>query len=137
MTEALMGLSKTYGRNPEQWRWGEAHPAIAQHRPLGELPLLAPLFNVSQPSGGDHFTINVGQYRATGDMPYANRQAASLRLIFDLANLDNSRFIYPTGQSGNPLSSRYRDMGAAWAKLETRPLDTRMPESGTVLRLTP
>ena len=63
---------------------------------------LAPLFEVRVPTGGDPFTVNVGQYQLDNPAePYANRHAASLRAIYDLANLENSRFIYQTGQSGN------------------------------------
>ncbi|MGE4335761.1 MAG: penicillin acylase family protein [Pigmentiphaga sp.] len=130
MAEALQALADRHGGNPEAWRWGTAHPAISVHRPLGEVELLARWFNVQVPSAGDHFTINVGQYRATGETPYANRQAASLRLLFDLADLDQSRFIYQTGQSGLVVSQRYRDMRHEWAAMQYRPLDTS-PDSLT------
>ena len=33
----------------------------------------------------------------------------------DLADLDLSRFVAATGQSGNPLSRHYRDLTALWA----------------------
>ncbi len=137
LRQAMLGLASQYGNDPTRWRWGEAHPALSVHRPLGEVALLAPWFNVSVPSGGDHFTINVGQYRATGDLPYANRQAASLRLIFDLADLENSRFIYQTGQSGLVFSPRYRDMRDAWARISDRPLRVTTANWSQTLRLTP
>jgi penicillin amidase len=39
---------------------------------------------------------------------------AGLRAIFDLADLDRSRFIIAGGQSGNPLSAHYRDQVERW-----------------------
>ncbi len=36
------------------------------------------------------------------------------RAIYDLARLDDSRFIQPTGQSGNPLSPHFGDFVERW-----------------------
>jgi penicillin amidase len=35
-------------------------------------------------------------------------------VIYDLADLDNSRFMIATGQSGNPLSAHYDDLLETW-----------------------
>ena len=48
-----------------------------------------------------------------------------MRAVYDLADLENSRFIYQTGQSGLVFSSRYRDMRDSWAALEYRPLQLK------------
>ena len=45
-----------------------------------------------------------------------------MRAIYDLADLENSRFVYPTGQSGLVFSSRYGDMSQAWAEGDYREL---------------
>ena len=119
---ALDRLQAAYGAQPALWRWGRAHPAVSSHRPLGSVAALARFFNVQVPSSGDGYTVNVGQYNA-GDVAggaFANRHAASLRALFDLADLENSRFIYQTGQSGNVFSPRYRDMRDGWARGEYR-----------------
>ena len=111
------------GADVSAWRWGASHQAYSVHKPFGNVPALATLFDVRRPTGGDPFTVNVGQYHLDkADAPFANRHAASLRAIYDLADLDRSLFIYQTGQSGNVFSSRYRDMSAAWAANETRTL---------------
>lgn len=113
---ALDRLQAAYGAEPAAWRWGDAHPAVSGHRPFGNVAALARWFDVSVPSNGDSYTVNVGQYNA-GDAkaPFANRHAASLRAIYDLADLEQSTFIYQTGQSGLVFSPRYRDMATAWA----------------------
>lgn len=120
---ALERLRRAYGPEPAKWRWGEAHPARSQHRPFGNVPALSGLFDVRVPSDGDNYTVNVGQYQP-GDpvAPFANRHAASLRAIYDLADLEQSRFIYQTGQSGLAFSPRYRDMAQAWRSQGYRPL---------------
>ena len=108
------------------------------HRPFGNVPALARFFDVRRPTGGDPFTVNVGQYHLDkADAPFANRHAASLRAIYDLADLENSGFIYQTGQSGNVFSSRYRDMADEWAAVQYRPLQLAPKAWTSRLTLTP
>jgi len=124
LERALIRLQAAYGARLAQWRWGHAHAAVSSHRPLGSVAALARFFNVQAPSSGDGYTVNVGQYNA-GDVaggPFVNRHAASLRGLYDLADLEQSRFIFQTGQSGNVFSPRYADMRDAWAAGQYRPL---------------
>lgn len=135
---ALDRLQAAYGADVSNWTWGRAHPALSAHKPFGNVPLLARVFDVRVPTGGDTFTVNVGQYWATGDAtPFANRQAASLRAVYDLSDLENSRFIYQTGQSGLVFSSRYRDMRDSWAAVQYRPLQMNPPAFAHQLTLRP
>ena len=55
----------------------------------------------------------------------------------DLSDLDGSRFVIATGQSGNPLSPRYRDLAAAWRDGQTLTLEAIPPEAGDVLKILP
>ena len=123
LDKALDRITQMQGKDVAGWRWDTAHPALSVHRPFSNVGALAPLFEVRQPTGGDPFTVNVGQYHLDkADAPFANRHAASLRTIYDLSDLENSVFIYQTGQSGNVFSSRYRDMAREWATMAYRPL---------------
>ncbi|MET0605553.1 MAG: penicillin acylase family protein [Beijerinckiaceae bacterium] len=119
-------LVRLYGEDVANWTWGRVHAARSQHRPLGAVPTLARFLDVVSPTGGDSYTINAGRLNL-GDRnaPFANRHAASLRAIYDLSDLDRSRFIFQTGQSGNVLSRHYRDMADRWAKVEDLPLTMR------------
>lgn len=120
---ALDKLQAQYGREVQRWRWGQAHQAVSRHNPFSNVPILNHWFEVRVPTGGDPFTVNVGQYQLDKPSePYANRHAASLRAIYDLADLENSRFIYQTGQSGNVFSHRYSDMAHEWRDVRYRPL---------------
>ncbi len=135
---ALDRLQAAYGADPTQWRWGEAHPALSAHRPFGNVAALARFFDVSVPSHGDGYTVNVGQYNAgEAKGPFANRHAASLRAIYDLADLEKSSFIYQTGQSGLVFSPRYRDMATAWAGAGNRPLQRQPARFVHTLTLAP
>ncbi len=123
LDRALERLQATYGGDVGQWQWGKAHVALSAHKPFSAVASLARYFDVQTPTGGDAFTVNVGQYWAVdGKMPFANRHAASMRTVYDLSNLENSQFIYQTGQSGLVFSERYRDMADTWAQVQYRPL---------------
>jgi penicillin amidase len=53
------------------------------------------------------------------DRLFNHIHGAGLRAVYDLADLDGSRFMIAPGQSGNPLSRNYRDLIAPWASGET------------------
>jgi penicillin amidase len=126
LTRALDRIAAEQGDDASAWRWGRAHPALSSHRPFGNVAMLARFFDVSVPTGGDPWTVNVGQYWANdAKLPFANRHAASLRALYDLADPERSQFIYQTGQSGLVFSPRYRDMRDDWAGVRGRPLQLR------------
>lgn len=138
LDRALERLAGMQGREVAAWRWGAAHPAMSVHRPFSQVGALAPLFEVRRETGGDPFTVNVGQYHLDkADVPFANRHAASLRAIHDLSDPERSVFIYQTGQSGNALSGRYRDMADEWAAVQYRPLRMAPPSWRSSLTLKP
>ena len=122
---ALADLRKRYGKDMRSWKWGQAHPALHLHRPFGRVAWLAPYFDISVPSPGGAFTVNVGRSNFNdAARPYASRHAASLRAIYDLSMPGASLFIHSGGQSGNPLSPGYRAFTRAWAAGEYIPMQT-------------
>ena len=46
---------------------------------------------------------------ADEERPLAQNHGAGYRAVYDLAEPERSLFVIGTGQSGNPLSSRYED----------------------------
>jgi penicillin G amidase len=121
---ALADLARRFGDDQARWRWGAAHPARMAHAIFGEQPLLAWLFDIRAASGGDSTTVNVGHY-APGDarQPFASTHAAGFRGLYDLADLDRSRFVAATGQSGSPLSRHYHDLTALWSAGDSVAMD--------------
>ena len=137
-TRALERLSKDQGKDVAHWQWGKAHMAISSHRPLGQSPFLAKWLDVVEPSPGDPFTVNVGTYwlNETHE-PFASRHAPSMRAIYDLSDLQNSLFIYQTGQSGVIGSEHYKDMSHEWASGQYRPLQMTPNSQASLLTLKP
>ena len=123
LDKALADLSRRYGSDMARWRWGEAHAAQHRHRPLSRNAFLARWFDINVPTPGDAYTVNVGRSDFNDEQaPYANRHAASLRAIYDLADPQRSLFIHSGGQSGNPFSKHYRAFAEAWARGEYIPM---------------
>ena len=137
LSRALDKLQTMQGADVKAWNWGAAHVARSIHRPFGNVAPLAKYFDVTVPSGGDPWTVNVGQYWLNEKQPYQNRHAASLRHVFDLSNLEKSAFMYQTGQSGLVWSPRYRDMSEGWAAVQYRPLQMSPASFASELNLKP
>ena len=115
---AALYLAKQHGE-PRTWRWGAVHVAGGDHRPFSFVPVISRWFSVAPETPGDGFTVDVGHFFIRDETrPFANRHAASLRAIYDLADLDRSLYIQSTGQSGNFLSPWYANMAERWAKVE-------------------
>ncbi|MEO1039911.1 MAG: penicillin acylase family protein [Pseudomonadota bacterium] len=108
LDEAMAETAAQHGADMDAWRWGEVHQGLFDH-PLTGTPLIGETFTVRAPMGGDGSTVNVAHfsYRTPG---YDVFHAASMRAIYDLADLDASLFMHAPGQSGHPLSPHYRDL---------------------------
>jgi penicillin amidase len=138
LDRALDRIAAMQGKTPASWKWGEAHLALSTHKPFGQVPVLRDWFSVRTPSDGDLFTVNVGQYWAGEKyLPFANRHAASLRVVYDLSDLEQSQFIYQTGQSGLVWSDQYSNMKTEWAAGKYRPLRSKPEAWAHELVLTP
>lgn len=114
--------------------WGAVHRARFEHRVMSRIPLLGALFAKSAGMGGDGTTPNVGNHGLSG--PYDVRHSASLRAVYDLSDLDRSRFVHAPGQSGHPWSPHFDDLLGAWERGEGIRIPTRFgPEDGRKLVL--
>jgi penicillin G amidase len=114
--KALADLEVTWGKDMKTWRWGAAHPARFAHPFLGRIPVLGAMADLQVPSDGDDFTVSRGTYHSQDNATrFPQIHGAGLRVVFDLADLADSRFVIATGQSGNPLSRHYADMLPAWS----------------------
>ena len=106
--------TKLLGTDPAHWRWGDLHrakfapatAAIAGPALRAQLEM-APLQvggSASTPMAtsmrGDSFDVGAG---------------ASVRMVLDVGEWDNSVFINTPGQSGDPFNAHYRDLYPLWA----------------------
>ena len=124
LENALNYLIKRYGKNMNQWKWGDAHIATGSHKPFGQVPFLRNIFNLKISSPGDGQTINVGTMSFNDKTePYSSKVAPGMRAIYDLSNLNESIFIGFGGQSGWVQSRRYKEYIDDWSNGNYLPLN--------------
>jgi penicillin amidase len=111
--DSVEDLAKTYGNDPALWRWGDVHKAEFSHPLLGDVPVIDQLAARSVTVPGDNSTLFRGGNGVLGE--FASLHGAGYRGVYDLADLDRSRFIVTPGQSGNLFSSHAWDLLKLWA----------------------
>jgi len=134
LDDALQWLEERYGADVESWRWGAAHEARHDHQVLGDTRLFSWIVNIRQPTSGGDFTLNRAATPGTMPDPFLNTNAAGYRGVYDFADPDSSVFVIATGQSGNPLSRHYDDLGELWRRGEYIPmtLDPDLARAGNI-----
>ena len=116
LATALHGLEQRFGSHMGSWRWGQAHVARFPHPVLRHIPLLGDWLGFAVEAGGGFYTVNRGGARLGGpsETRFEDVHGPGFRAVYDLADLDNSRFMIATGQSGNPLSPLYGSLAKRW-----------------------
>lgn len=135
LADALHFLAERLGPERGAWRWGALHPVRFAH-PLARMPGLAPVFVAAEHElGGDEQTVLQGGFDARTGFEAA--VVPSWRLVADLADVDRSMAVLPTGQSGNPVSPHWNDQAPLWISGRLRPMPVTRPavEAATVHRL--
>lgn len=132
---AAKDLVKRIGADITKWRWGDLH-AIAFEHPLSAVKPLDLLLTIGPVKrAGDGYSPNNGAYSLA--KPFRLVSHASERQLVDLGDLDASRSIIPTGQSGQPFSRHWGDQTTLWANGETKPMplsrERIAPVEGTFL----
>ena len=111
---AVKRIELEVGINPAIWSWGSVHTLTHPH-PLGKIHILDKLFGFNVGSfktGGSTMTVNKGEYEVLQE--FDQSVGASFRRIVDLKNMNNTQFVIPTGQSGQPNSPHYDDQAALY-----------------------
>lgn len=97
------------------WKWGKIHTITYPTNLLGEagIPILTGLVNIGPvETSGSNFAINSTDWGFRDDFTIGSYP--SMRMVVDLSNLDNSRTVLPSGQSGHVMSKYYDDQVDNW-----------------------
>lgn len=113
--DALSLLTRLHGTDIDAWAWGKTHRAWFNHQIWSRIPVLGPLLTTRTPTGGGDYTVSRGTFSGPDDDPFRHRHGAGLRVVYDLADLANSRFAAALGPSGNLLSPLSLTWHAGWA----------------------
>lgn len=136
---ALDEARERLGEDAAQWRWGDLHRVTLSH-PLAAIPGMETMFVALEAGvGGDEQTVLQTGIDARHGFPAA--VIPSWRTVYDLADLDRSVSVLPTGNSGNPASPHWNDQAPLWLAGENHPspLSAAAVEDATVslVRLSP
>ena len=133
LVEARLDLTRQLGKNPSDWKWGRLHQLTLRHQVLGgdDVPgIVRSIFNLSpkEMPGGSAIVDANGWNAActTSQAPdgcfkngaYDVDWAPSMRMVVDLSDLDRSRWVNQTGNSGHAWNDHYDDQTDAWVKGE-------------------
>jgi len=118
---AAVGECRTkLGEDPGAWHWGALHHGFFEHALSNlELPGIPPLDVGPLPKGGSSSTPMHTGYRPSD---FRITYGASVRVIVDVGEWDESVCLNSPGQSGDPRSPHYRDLAATWARGDYVPM---------------
>ncbi len=121
MVAARLDLTEQLGKTPVTWQWGRLHQLTLKSQILGGDSVPAPvamIFNRGpwQLPGGSSI-VNANGWNASEG--YQVDWAPSMRMVVNLGDLDASRWVNQTGNSGHPYDAHYVDQTDSWAKNET------------------
>ncbi len=119
---------KIQGSKLSRWDYGQ-YQALQIVNPVeGRLPLIGSYFNIGRVAmNGAPTTVK----------QYTRRLGPSLRMIVDLADLDHSFANLATGESGQPLSSHYKDQWDAYYAGRSFPMQYGKVDAKNVLTVKP
>jgi penicillin amidase len=121
MIEARDELTESQAKDPQNWEWGRMHVLDLVVPGLGETGIgpVDWLFNRGPyPAGGGSNIVQANSWQASEDS-YSATNVPQYRMIVDFSDLDGSRWVNLTGQSGHPGHPHYDDQIALWQSGES------------------
>ena len=113
LADAVEEGRRILGRDPKRWQYGEYLRISINNPVVHEMPLVGKYFDIGPvPMSGS--TTTVKQTTRT--------LAPSMRMNADLGDWDRSLFNIPIGQSGQILSSHYKDQWADYYNARSYPM---------------
>jgi penicillin amidase len=137
LEQSMADVARTEGNNPDLWRWGHLHRAVFAHPLLGTLPVLGRLTTRRISTSGDEATVGRAGMADAASPSFTDVHGASYRGVYDLADLDRSRFMVSPGESGNLFSTHVADFMRRWRNGQTVLLGATPPHISAALQLIP
>ncbi|MDO5494228.1 MAG: penicillin acylase family protein [bacterium] len=129
LKDARAHLTRSLGKTPSRWEWGDLHRTVLNHPILAPGVAPGPIAWLTSPApfptDGGIATVNANSWSVSlgegNQLDFTSRSGPSMRMVVDLADLDASTWVVPTGVSGHPSSGNYTDQLAAWRDGEVFP----------------
>ncbi|MBK9638204.1 MAG: penicillin acylase family protein [Bacteroidetes bacterium] len=112
--KTVTDLVKQLGSNTDSWEWGRVHMLEHKH-PIGMKKPFNLMFNVGPfPVPGGQEVINQMGFDLNPDGVYRVKYGPAMRIVLDMADVEGSKSVLPTGQSGNVMSRYYNDQSSLY-----------------------
>ncbi len=128
LADAVEEGTRMQGRNMQHWQYGAYLKVEIRHPVFDHIPVIGKYFDIGPVamSGGSTTVKQTTQ-----------RLAPSMRMNADLADWDRSLLNIPIGQSGQPLSSHYKDEWPAYYDARSYPMQFRDVQAKSTLEFRP
>ena len=128
LADAVEEGQRMQGRNVNKWHYGKYTELTITHPVVHRLPLVGSYFDIGPaPMSGSSTTVK----------QTTRRLGPSMRMAADLSDWDRSLLNGIIGQSGQILSSHYRDEWDRYYAGQSFPMQFGKMDSKDVLRLAP
>jgi penicillin G amidase len=115
LSSAFKEMADAQGDDPAGWRWGRMHTLTLRDTTFGASGIgpIEAIFNRGphETSGGNDIVNATGWHPPDGYEVWA---VASMRMVVDMSDLDRSRWIQLTGNSGHAYHPHYVDQVELW-----------------------
>ncbi|MGY0232879.1 penicillin acylase family protein [Longispora urticae] len=115
LADAERELRSRLGSDPKVWKWGDLHTLTLTNQTFGKSGIgpVEWLFNRGPfPVAGGGGIVNANGWDASEG--YEVTAVPSMRMIVDMSDLDASRWIQLTGNSGHAFDDHYDDQFPLW-----------------------
>lgn len=103
---AVTSITEEFGKNSDDWKWGDYHQLTFDHPLAGASPIFAYFLNPSHvPIGGSNITVQAAGFAADGSVDHG----ASWRFVADMKDLSSAHHIVGPGQSGHMKSKWFHN----------------------------
>ncbi len=128
LTEGIEEGSKLQGSSVNRWDYGTYNELNIRHPVGSQLPMVAGYFNIGpMPMSGSSTSVK----------QTTRRLGPSMRFVADLSDWDRSLNNLTVGESGEILSSHYKDQWEAYYSAHSFPMHFRKVESKSTLGILP
>ncbi|HEV2927707.1 MAG TPA: penicillin acylase family protein, partial [Propionibacteriaceae bacterium] len=122
MSHARREITSLLARDTDEWQWGRLHTVTLRNQTLGVSGIkpVEAIFNRGPfPVGGGPAVVNAMAY--DDRKGYTVTSGPAMRMLVDLGQLDQSRWVNQSGTSGHAYHRNYVDQTELWASNRTWP----------------
>src|SRR5690606_11147869 len=130
---SLGEIEEEFGKDFNDWKWGEDHQLTFPHPIAGASPVLGQFLNREPvPIGGSNITVQAAAFDAEGNVNHG----AAWRFLADLSDLSSAYHIVGPGLSGHMKSDYFHNQVDDWAEGDYHETKIGEEAEGSTLILT-